>query len=73
MLDPSIRTACPRSYRRNLSFVAQIALGVFLAIVAAGCAPEVGSERWCSQMNEKPKADWSTNDAAEFAKSCIFK
>ena len=46
-----------------------IALSVFFL---AACAPEVGSEEWCQQMKEKPKADWTANDAADFAKHCVF-
>ena len=38
-----------------------------------GCAPEVGSEAWCDDMAEKPKGDWTANEAAEFAKNCVFK
>ena len=40
-------------------------------ILAAGCA-EVGSERWCKNMEEKPKGDWSTNEATDYAQNCIF-
>lgn len=36
------------------------------------CSP-VGSEGWCEKMKETPKGDWSTNDAKEFAKNCVFK
>ncbi len=39
----------------------------------AACAPEPGSDAWCEDMSEKPKGDWSLNDAAEFAKSCVVK
>jgi hypothetical protein len=39
----------------------------------AGCAPEVGSEAWCNEMKEKPKPDWTVNEAADFTKHCIFK
>ena len=39
----------------------------------AACEPEVGSDKWCENMVEKPKGDWTANEAAEFAKSCIFK
>ena len=39
----------------------------------AACSPEVGSDAWCEDLVEKPKGDWSTNEATEFAKSCIFK
>lgn len=44
---------------------------VLLAI--AGCAPEVGSERWCNQLKEKPKGEWTANEAADFARHCLFK
>ena len=38
----------------------------------SACSPEVGSKEWCEDMKEKPKGDWSANEAAEFAKSCVF-
>jgi hypothetical protein len=40
-------------------------------LLANGCA-EVGSERWCKNMAEKPKGDWTANEAADYAKHCIF-
>jgi hypothetical protein len=42
-------------------------------IVLAGCAPEVGSDQWCASMKEKPKGDWTANEAGDFAKHCILK
>lgn len=42
-------------------------------MLGAGCSPEVGSKAWCEQMKEKPKGDWSANDATEYTKSCLFK
>lgn len=42
------------------------------AVLATACAPEVGSDEWCQDMVDKPKGDWTANEAAEFAKSCIF-
>lgn len=47
-------------------------LPAFLISITA-CAPEVGSEAWCQDMKEKPKADWTANEAADFAKHCLFK
>ncbi len=38
----------------------------------AACAPEVGSPRWCEAMREKPRGDWTANEALEFARSCVF-
>jgi Protein of unknown function (DUF3012) len=45
---------------------------MFISALTA-CAPEVGSDAWCEDMAEKSKGDWTTNEAKEFAKSCIFK
>ena len=47
------------------------ALAVLLSLAA--CAPEVGSDKWCANMKAKPKGDWSVNEAADYAKHCIFK
>lgn len=48
------------------ALLATLVLGFLTA-----CAP-VGSERWCENMKEKPKGDWTANEAADFAKHCIF-
>ena len=48
------------------------ALAGLLVLSLSGCA-QVGSERWCSNMKEKAKADWTANEAADFAKHCILK
>ncbi|MBM7424481.1 MULTISPECIES: DUF3012 domain-containing protein [Spongiibacter] len=42
-------------------------------LLAAACAPEVGSEAWCAAMKEKPKGDWSVNEASDYTKHCVFK
>jgi len=44
----------------------------FATFGLSACSPEVGSKEWCADMKEKPKGDWSANEAAEFAKSCVF-
>ncbi len=45
-----------------------------LVLFALGaCAPEVGSDRWCEKMKETPKGDWTANEAADYAKHCIFE
>jgi len=48
-----------------------VVLGAF-AFVVAGCSPEVGSKEWCAQMKEKPKGEWTANEAKNFGKHCIF-
>lgn len=50
---------------------------IFLLMVAGvlltSCAPKVGSPEWCAKMEEKPKGDWSLNEAKDYAKHCVFK
>jgi cell division septation protein DedD len=46
---------------------------VGVAVMMSGCLATVGSERWCQNMRDKPKADWSAGDAVDFAKHCIIK
>lgn len=43
-----------------------------LSLLSA-CAPEVGSKAWCENMQAKPKGDWTANEAADYAKNCLFK
>lgn len=45
---------------------------VLCALSLVGCA-KVGSERWCESLAEKPKGDWSMNEASDYAKHCILK
>ena len=55
---------------RTLTTLAAVGLAVTLMV---GCSPKVGSDAWCSQMKEKPTGDWTANQAADFAKHCVFK
>ena len=43
-----------------------------VTVLLAACEPEVGSKAWCDTMNAKPKGDWTANQAADYAKHCIF-
>ena len=45
---------------------------LLIAGVLTACAPEVGSEEWCAEMKDKPKGDWTANEAKDFAKHCIL-
>lgn len=50
-----------------------LALTALVAIPLWGCAPEIGSEKWCANLKEKPSADWSMSEAANYAKHCVIK
>ena len=49
-----------------------MALVASLAVGLGGCAPEVGSPRWCENMREKPSGDWTANEALEFTRNCLL-
>ncbi len=50
----------------------KLALTTIILLLTA-CSPEIGSEQWCTDLKEKPKGDWTANEATDFAKHCIFK
>lgn len=43
-----------------------------LILIASGCSPEVGSTDWCVMMKEKPKGDWTANEAGDYAQHCLL-
>ena len=56
----------------NLKNITLAVCGLFFTVALSACSPEVGSKEWCADMKEKPKGEWSANEASEFAKSCVF-
>lgn len=58
---------------QRVNRVTAAALAIVLPILLFGCAPEVGSKEWCKKMDEKPKGDWSGNEASDYAKHCLFE
>jgi hypothetical protein len=59
----------PNSTRRISTVAVTLAIALF---GTAACAPEVGSERWCNAMRDKPRGDWSANEALDFTRHCLF-
>ena len=45
---------------------------VSMLFALSACAPGVGSEEWCNAMKEKPKADWTANEAGDYTKYCLL-
>ena len=37
------------------------------------CSADVGSDKWCKNLKEKPKGEWTANEVRDFAKHCLFK
>ena len=56
-----------------MQFLRLLSVLLIAACVALmGCAPEVGSEKWCEAMKTKPKGDWTANEATDYTKHCLF-
>ena len=54
------------------SFLSLLVVTFSIGLLLGACSPKVGSPEWCKDMKENPKGDWSSNEAAEFAKNCLF-
>jgi hypothetical protein len=50
-----------------------VGAALFAALCLAACAPEVGTEKWCDNMDDKPKGDWTANDAKAYAQYCVMR
>lgn len=48
-------------------------MSVLATAVIAGCSPELGSQAWCEDMDEKSKGDWTVNEAEAYVKNCIVR
>ncbi len=55
-----------------LKSILTITASICAALFLSACDPEVGSEEWCSALKEKPKGDWTANEATDFTKHCIL-
>ena len=55
-----------------IAIVKRMAMLVAIGAVAFACSPEVGSKEWCQAMKDKPKGDWTLNEASDFAKHCVL-
>ena len=55
-----------------INMIKIISIFIMLSFIF-GCAPEVGSKRWCEKMDKTPKSEWSMSDAKEYAKNCVFR
>ena len=60
------------NFKHPAKIVRNLAVLSALTMALAACAPEVGSKKWCENMKEKQKGEWTTNEAADFAKHCLF-
>lgn len=62
-----------RGMHRSRALTSSGMLATFAVCIAlAGCAPKVGTPRWCEAMKQKPRGDWTANEALDFARHCVL-
>ena len=49
-----------------------VLLTFLLTSMLTACA-QVGSERWCQNMQETPKTEWTINEGSDYTRYCLFK
>jgi len=42
------------------------------ALLVAACSDPIGSERWCEQQQDKPKTEWTLEEAGDYTKYCVM-
>ena len=52
--------------------IIKASLGLYFITLITACAPEVGSEAWCTAMDNKPKGEWTANEIADYTKHCLL-
>jgi hypothetical protein len=50
--------------------VATLLVGAF---ALGACSPKVGSDKWCKNLTNKDKGDWTASEAADYMKHCALK
>ena len=50
-----------------------VLLSAMVLLSLGGCAPKVGSDKWCANLKAKPKGEWTLDEAGNYAKYCVFK
>jgi len=46
--------------------------GLFLAMSLTACEPEVGSEEWCKEIEERGVENITASEATDYARECIL-
>jgi len=47
-------------------------IAVTIGLLLSACSAEPGSERWCAQMSDKSKSDWTIDEGLTYGKHCLI-
>ena len=42
------------------------------ALSLTACGDRVGSDEWCAKLKEKPKSEWTMEEAGDYTKYCVM-
>ena len=42
------------------------------ALLISACGERVGSEEWCNKLDQKPKNEWTLEQAGDYTKYCVL-
>lgn len=45
---------------------------IMFALISLSACAKVGSDAWCENLEDKPKGDWTANEAGDYAKYCVM-
>ncbi len=51
----------------------KLVLLLLASTALTACSDEVGTESWCKSMRDKPKTEWTTDTAMDFAQHCVLQ
>lgn len=68
-LTPNLKEEKMTAWMKSCS----LGLVATLVLLVSGCAAPIGSSRWCAEMKDKSPADWTANQAIDYAKHCVLK
>jgi len=41
-------------------------------LLLGACSVEPGSDKWCTMKKDQPKSEWTSSDAATYARHCLL-
>lgn len=50
----------------------KLLIAATIIVLLSACSAEPGGERWCAQMSEKSKSDWTVDEGMTYGKHCLL-
>ena len=57
----------------GMKLLTRTLISILLLGFLSACAPDVGSEKWCVKLEEKPKDEWTVKEVKDYAKHCLLR